>query len=464
MRTSRPLPQRTSWAVALLGVVVAAACQVSPDDPALGGPSTTVPRGDASRTALSIPPPAEIPQAGDPVDGDVASAADLVSGAGMAPPAAPEVDRLAMSGDLRQAWLLVDALHFHADADVLRQGLQSLTGQTPPAGAVPWVFYSDLLLSWDVPAPPGYLDDKRALFIAHDADWRPFFDREAALDWRALTWIGLDRDAIAPLDDPEVVGAASGGEWLPDDDVVFGVQIGGEARAYPRRVLEVHEVVNDTVGGRPIAVTYCAPCGAAAVYDRATDASGEPLRPDGTPIRLRATGLAERGVTLLFDQESESVFGQLDGRAAGGSRYDQGVALQAIDARVSPWGAWRATFQETTVISDDAGVGRVYVADPLGARAAEAEYPIGAVDDRLPVDAEVLGIVPADGEPLAFAVGPAIEALDQGDSVEWQGVRVVRDAGGLAAVVAADGGALTAVETRWFAWSAVRPGSQLWTG
>jgi hypothetical protein len=470
MQRTSPLSQRavttravTGWAVALAGVVVvAAACQVPPEGASTPTTSTPV-AGLPVRAGLSVPPPPSIPLGAEPVEPEVSSAADLVAATGVDPPAAPEVDRLAMSGDLRQGWLLVDALHFHGAADVVLQGLQTLTGQVPPPGSVPWVFYGDLLLAWDVPPPPGYLDDKRALFVAHEVNWRSFFDAGAALDWRAVSWVGLERDAITALDDPEVATAAVSGEWLPDEEVVFGVVVGGEARAYPRRVLEVHEVVNDTVGGQPLAIAYCTPCQAATAYDRAVDASGVRLRDDGTPVLLRASGLAERGITLLFDQQTDSLYDQLGGRALAGRMHDRGVTLGSVGVRVSTWGAWKAAFPETTVISDDAGIGRVYVADPLQGREAEAEFPVGPVDQRRPADSPVLGVRTPAGMPIAFAVDDVVSALDQGGTVELDGVRVVRDAGGLAALSTHDGAPLVAVEARWFAWAARHPNTGLWT-
>src|SRR5262245_13138907 len=116
-RTSR-LPARAAitWAVALAGVVVGVGCLVSSGDGADLTATSTPTADGAGRAALSVPPPESIPSSGEPVDGDVESAADLVASAGVTPPAAPVVDRLAMSGDMRQAWLLVDALHFHQDA------------------------------------------------------------------------------------------------------------------------------------------------------------------------------------------------------------------------------------------------------------------------------------------------------------------------------------------------------------
>jgi hypothetical protein len=446
----------------MAGLVVLAGCQVPPDEAALTS-TTVVPLAGEPRAAWSIPAPTGIPSAGEPVAGEVASAADRLASTGSETPAAPEVDRLAMSGDLRQGWLLVDSLRFHPEAAIVREGLESLTGQTPPEGTDPWLFYSDLLLSWDVPAPPGYVDDKRAVFVAHDPEWRPIFADGGAVDWRATSWVGGGRDTWAPLDYPEVVEASPAGAWLPDDDVVFGVVVGGEARAYPQRVLEVHQVVNDTLGGEPIAVTYCAQSGAAVALHRGFGTDDEPLLDDGASLHLRATGLVERGTALLMDGETQSVFRQLDGVARAGRLFEDGRQLRPVEVRVTTWGAWRAAFPESTVISDDAGVGRVYVANPLGEGAGLAQVPLGSVDEQLPADASVLAAVGSDGTAVAFGVPDALAALAAGAPVEAGGVRVVQDAGGLAAVAADDEAPVAAVEVRWFAWSALHPDAEVWT-
>jgi hypothetical protein len=167
---------------------------------------------------------------------------------------------------------------------------------------------------------------------------------------------------------------------------------------------------------------------------------------------------------LLFDRETESVFGQLDGLAAAGRLHAEAAVLRPYDVRVTTWGAWKTAHPESTTISDDAGIGRVYVADPLGGRAAEAEYPVGSVDDRLPADAAVVGVTRGGAAPIAFDLAAVNDALDHGTEVELDGVQITRDAGGLAAVSTLDDASLVAVETRWFAWSSVRPSSEVWTG
>jgi hypothetical protein len=326
------------------------------------------------------------------------------------------------------------------------------------------VFYGDLLLTWDVPAPPGYVEDKARLYAALEGGLGRFFDPAAPLDWRTVTWSGGGVDPGPALDGPEVVVGADGGSWLADDDVVFGVVVGGEARAYPRRVLTVHEVVDDTVGGRPIVLSLCRSCAATVAYDRGVDADGRMITADGTPLDLAATGLLESGAPLLYDRATGSVVRSMTGEAVAGLLGAETRVLAAIGVRTTTWADWLAAFPDTTVVSDDAGVGRVYVAEQDGAQPQPSAWATGPRDDRLAPAAIVLGVPGTPQGAVAFAVEPTAEALADGLPVEHAGVRVVLDGGGLAAVDAADGTPLAAHQANWVSWSAFHPGGEVWTG
>ena len=118
------------------------------------------------------------------------------------------------------------------------------------------------------------------LFLLIEPRWAPFFDDEdSGIDWRLVGWGGVfiddrpdatagqicPRGCIPALDQPAVTDA-EGGSWYPDDDLVFGIVIGRQARAYPKNIMEVHEMVNDTLGGRQIAIPYCTLCLSAQAY------------------------------------------------------------------------------------------------------------------------------------------------------------------------------------------------------
>lgn len=367
------------------------------------------------------------------------------------------VGRVGRSGDARLAWLLVDLLRFQFTferGEPLIKALRSLTDYAAEndEDSVAWVAYADALLRWDIPAPPGYFRWKRAAFVGFNEGWAPFFDEKADLDWRQVAWGGTGKDRIPTLVDPKIVEARRGW-WLPDDDVVFGVMLGGEARAYPQRVMEVHELVNDTLGGRRIGVPYCTLCGTAIGYFL------DGLRAE--TLELRTSGLLQRSNKLMYDARTESLFDQFKGVAVAGPL--RGLELVRLPVLTTSWGEWKAAHPDTTILARDAGTGREYGPDPLKGRDdAGPIFPIGRRDGRLPMQEPVLGVVTDRGVAVAFPVGEAEAELRAGRRVAEAGVEVGLEAGGLVARVSAGGPQLPPHQSYWFAWSQFHPGTLLW--
>ena len=132
-------------------------------------------------------------------------------------------------------------------------------------------------MAWDIPAPPDYLRAKKTIFTTVVSTWDKIFVK-GNIDWRHVSWGGVlidDRpydttdklcNCIPAADNPEV-SSAEEATWLKDEDIVFGVEVNGEYRAYPRRIMEVREMVNDTLGtGGHLGIPYCTLCGAAQAY------------------------------------------------------------------------------------------------------------------------------------------------------------------------------------------------------
>jgi hypothetical protein len=400
---------------------------------------------------------------------DSATAADPLDGA----PLETVVD----SGDARLAWLLSDLLRFAPpgdDAERLVSALERLTdtdlGSGPDAGGRAWLEFTDRLIAWDLPAPAGYRELKGELFGALEPGWRPFFaDRDAEIDWRLVTWGGVriddrglgdprpcPRGCIPALDDPELVPAAAG-DWYPDRRTVFGLVVGGEAVALPKNIMEVHEMVNVTIGGRRLAIPYCTLCGSAQAYF--LDSIPDRLR---TPV-MRTSGLLSRSNKVMYDLRSRSVFDTFTGRALSGPLQEAKVSLEQGSVVASAWGAWKRAHPETTIVAEDGGIGRHYPADPLGGRDDDGPiFPVGDVDPRLPVQAKVVGVVTGDDEAVAFPVEQARAALAEGEEVSAAGVEAVADGGGLR-VLAPGGEELPAHQAFWFAWSQFHPDTELWS-
>ena len=384
------------------------------------------------------------------------------------------VRRIGASEDARVAWLIGDLLRFvqvAGPAEDLTRAFQQLTGtklgaqELESEGA--WKAVTDRLITWDLPAPPGYVGYKARLFTLVEPGWAPFFqDANADIDWRHLSWGGVliddrplgdrapcPRGCIPALDNPAVTDAA-GGSWYPDDKLVFGVVVDGQARAYPKNIMEVHEMVNDTLGSRRIGMPYCTLCASAQAYFT-----------DGVDrlLVLRTSGLLSRSNKVMYELNSKSVFDTFTGRALSGPLRAAGVALEQITVVTSTWGEWKAAHPRTTVVAQDGGIGNSYPEDPLGGRDDDGPiFPIGDVDGRLAVQEQVLGVIAPDGTPLAFPVAAARDALRAGDVVELRGVRLELDGGGLRAAL--DSGAeVVSHQAFWFAWSQFHMGTAVWT-
>jgi hypothetical protein len=448
---------RTATSLAALVAVGLALGACLPADDTASPPTT-----QGSVTGTVPPAPVSVTGAEVPVTDEVQAATARLVASGARGAALPEVDRLAMSGDLRQAWVLADLLRFqHATSrDLLVDGLGRLTGHHVPPDAAAWRRYTEVLLHWEVPAPPGFLDAKRTLYSEIDPAWSALFDAEASLDWLRVTWSGVASGDVSALDAPAVVPALQGGDWLPDDEVVFGLVVDGEARAYPQRVLETHGVVNDALAGRPVALSHCASSGVTRAFDR------RPLSVDGErgeAVRLRLSGLASSTTRLLADDAGTSLVDPLLGTAVAGPLHSDGSSLEILAVRATTWAMWRQSFPDTTVIADDAGIGRVY---PVSTRALHGEQgPLLAApppDDRLAAQEAVLAVSTPESGPVAFPVRAVDEALDAGVPVTHAGIRVVRDAGGLTAVDAGTGQVLAAVIPTWRAWHGAWPRTEVW--
>ena len=438
-------------------------------NPSITPTTTGATTSSPSTTTVTLPVPPTVPAG--PLESATIDTLDALFGS-----ISSNLDRdalrdLASADDVRVAWLLADLLRFllpgSANQDAV-DSFESLTGAQIGGAPVPWVAASNLLLTWDIPAPPEYVRWKGQLFSTIDERWAPFFDDGASIDYRLLSWGGVRPDdrplgdfeapcrggCIPALDDPAVTDAA-GGDWYPDDRLVFGVALNGEARAYPKNLMEVHEMVIDTVGGTRIGLPYCTLCGSAQAYDLGSV-------PEGIdPPVLRTSGLLVRSNKLMFDLNTWSAIDTFTGVAVSGPLHDAGIELTQLSVVVSTWADWKAAYPQTTIVAEDGGIGRTYELDPLGGRDANGPiFPIGAVDDRLPVQAKVLGVEAADGAYVAFPTVDLREQIAAGEPVLFDDIEVVAEAGGFRAF---QGDVeLVSHEAFWFAWSQFHPDTGLW--
>jgi hypothetical protein len=373
---------------------------------------------------------------------------------------------VAASGDPRLAWVISDLMRFVSSpglTDALSEAAAGLLEIKNPRRNQ-WGVITDHLIAWDIPAPPGYLAFKRGIFTNVVPGWDRIFV-EGDVDWRFVSWGGVliddrayDRtddpcNCIPAADNPEV-STADEATWLKDKDVVFGVEVNGEYRAYPRRIMEVREMVNDTLGGRHLGIPYCTLCGAAQAYftDRLPGGVKRPV--------LRTSGLLTRSNKVMYDVNSYSVFDTFLGTALTGPLAKKGIQLKQATVITTTWGDWKAAHPETTVLVEALALGRDF--DFRNGRDADGPiFPVGDVDPRLPVHEDIIGVLTASGQPVAFQRSKAITALKRGREVAFENVRLQMDGGGVKAIDA-KGGDLGSHQAFWFAWSQFHPGTALW--
>ncbi len=262
---------------------------------------------------------------------------------------------------------------------------------------------------------------------------------------------GPPRDGIPALNDPRFVRPRDA--RLAAGDRVLGLRHRGVTRAYPIRILNWHEIVNDRLGGDPVAVTYCPLCGTGIAF-------AAMLR--GNPVRFGVSGLLYRSDMLMYDTGSESLWSQIQGRAVTGPR--RGETLQPLVLEHTTWRDWRSRYPHTEVLSFDTGFARDYDRDPYAGyeRTWELLFPAGPQDFRLDAKAWVLGVRVATGakaypfdvlrrEPATFV-----------DSIGGQRVTIRHEpAHRQARVFDAQGREIPSVSAFWFAWYAFHPNTEL---
>lgn len=268
------------------------------------------------------------------------------------------------AGDRRWVVPLVDTYFFIPGARRTEalEVLEGLTGASPGSRYLDWVGWVG---GSDLEPPELYAQWKTELLAQIDERYRQVFHDGATVKIRLeeIVWGGVPLEGIPSVDHPEQLPAQRA-RYLEDSDRVFGVALGGEARAYPVKILSWHEMLNDVVGGEPVALSYCTLCGSGILYSTRT-AGGE-ARSLGT------SGLLYRSNKLMVDRDSLSLWSNLTGEAVVGREAASGSRLEMLPLTLTTWKAWREEHPDTTVMKPDRGAERRY-----GFR-----YREGAADER----------------------------------------------------------------------------------
>lgn len=222
--------------------------------------------------------------------------------------------------------------------------------------------------------------------------WRTDFSK-TTIDIGEIESGGPPKDGIAAIDRPKTQPVAAASAWLPDRAPVISVAIGRASRAYPLEILIWHEIVNDTLGGRPIVVTFCPLCNTALVFDRTIDSV---VHDFGTTGNLRYSDL------VMYDRQTETWWQQAVGQGIVGELAGRQLAF--LPSQIVSFADFGVAHPDGDVLTRDTGYDRPYGENPYVGYDATGDRPFlydGVIDGRLAPKERVV-TVDHGGKAVAF--------------------------------------------------------------
>lgn len=255
------------------------------------------------------------------------------------------------------------------------------------------------------------------------------------------------RDCIPSIDHPSFLAAAEV-DFLDDDDLVISITLGGETRAYPTRILDRHEIVNDRFGDTPIAVTYCPLCGSGLAFVRTVN---------GQETEFGVSGLLHNNDLIMYDRKTESLWQQITGQSLAGPK--QGETLEAVPVAMMQWGEWRAAHPGAVVLAPPLGSDG-YVKHVYGDYATSDRllFPVEQQDARLHAKKVIYGIE-TGGRAIAVESDWLQRQGGWEHDIDGQTLRLRVEGGAVAGTLA--GEPIPVHRMYWFAWYSFHPGTSL---
>jgi len=263
---------------------------------------------------------------------------------------------------------------------------------------------------------------------------------------------GPPKDGIPSIDHPKFLNISKA-DFLKDDDYVLGVEINGKAKAYPIRILNYHEIVNDWFGEMPIVVTYCPLCGSGASFE---------ARIDGAHYTFGVSGLLYNNDVLLYDRKTESLWSQIMGEAVSGDA--SGKKLDLIPMSHTSWKSWRTNYPNTLVLSTNTGHARDYAKKPYTGyeKSDDLMFPVSQTNPLFKNKEKVIGIE-IDGKFKAYPFSKLKKLKeDLNDEFNGHSLIVKFDKTSQSALIFNDSGEeLPTITLYWFAWYTFHPDTKV---
>jgi hypothetical protein len=262
------------------------------------------------------------------------------------------------------------------------------------------------------------------------------------------------RDEIPAIDTPNFLQGDDRNGSVAATDRVLAINYNGVAKAYPIKILDMHEIVNDSFNGKPVAVTFCPLCGTGMAFSSMSR---------GKHVMFGVSGLVYNNNVLLYDRATESLWSQVMMTAVSGPM--KGEKLTSLPAYHTTWGSWIRSHPDSLLLSEDTGYPFDYETGMYDdyRRLPMVIYPTVHQDSRIPGRSLVVGI--AVGDQALAVPHEYLDGLNGGVSVTvgTSDMRVEWDKqSATARVTDMEGNEIPAISVYWFAWVAFYPSTALY--
>ncbi|MHC4673613.1 MAG: DUF3179 domain-containing protein, partial [Planctomycetota bacterium] len=245
----------------------------------------------------------------------------------------------------------------------------------------------------------GFTGWKGRLLSVIDPGFGRFLDDgwPARIRVEEILWGGVRVDGIPALNNPKMISKELA-FYLQPNDPVFGISINNDARAYPLRIMDGHEMANDVVGGVPVSLAYCTLCGSGIAYEgRASD---------GKIYTFGSSGLLYRSNKLMYDRQTRTLWTQFTGKPVLGKLADGDVKLKLLPVVVTTWQQWRKQHPHSKVLDINTGYKRDYSSGSFYAdyfASGKTMFPVWQRNKKLPTKARIYGLT-IEGVDKAYPI------------------------------------------------------------
>lgn len=263
------------------------------------------------------------------------------------------------------------------------------------------------------------------------------------------------KDCIPSIDKPNFENVTQADSWLNPDDRVFAINFKGKARAYPQRIMNWHEIVNDEIENTPIAITFCPLCGSALAFERSVN---------GITTEFGVSGKLHNSDLVMYDRYEGNLWQQVTGEAIVGPAALRNEKLVQIPITTATWSKWKQKHPDTQVLSRDTGFTRNYNQYPYGTYEKDDELLFGVkgLDKSLQIKTPVYGIE-IDKHFKAYPESIFKTQTQTTDRLGDVTITIKKQESGEIIVTRNDTGEnIVPIRLFWFAWAAFHPDTEIY--